>query len=301
MKLAGIDIGTNSTRLLIVEKDEFNFKVLSKKLLTTRLGEGVDKNNYLNENSIKRVISALKKFKKEINKYNIDNMKIVGTSALRDVNNSDELINLAQDKLGFDIDIVSGLEEARLTYKGVKTDLPYNKFMIIDIGGGSTEFIWRQDDFHFKSLNIGAVRMTERYIGDAKGKVYKKECKKIEDKTKQLLERNLKNNMKEIQAVGVGGTITTVGAVDLKLEKYISKKIHHYKIKSEDINEISNKFKNVSYKKKKKISGLQPERADIIIAGTIILQKIMEFFDFKNIMISENDILLGMIAEVVNK
>lgn len=297
MKAAAIDMGTNSARLLIAEYIEGKYKVSDRGLITTRLGEGVDKSGFLQEKAISRGVKAVKKFKNKIDSEKVKEVAVIGTSALRDVDNADIYSDLLKKETGYKLKIVSGSEEARLIYQGVSLDFKTDNLLIIDIGGGSTEFIWQDSKVNYKSLNIGAVRMTERYITDSDRPLQESKYKQIYNKISEELNK-LNIGTAQPQAAGVGGTITTLGAIDQKLTKYDSNKIHGYRLKLAVVKQILNELKNKTLAERKDIAGLQPERADIITAGTIILAIIMEKFKLDEITVSENDILFGIAREI---
>lgn len=298
MILAAIDIGTNSTRLLIVNYKNGNYKVLERDLIISRLGEGVDKNKYLNKKAVERTISALEKYDKKIKKYDAKKTKIVGTSALRDVKNKDDFIIPLKKRTSFDLNIISGRQEAKYIYKGVKSDIENNDFLIIDIGGGSTEFIWKnKSKIIEKSLDIGAVRLTERIIKDSKKPLSNKEKEKIKNIINEILIKEDITKFKTKKLIGVGGTITTLAAMDLGLKEYDSNKIHKYILSKENIKQIVKQLINSNLSERKKMKGLNESRADIITAGAIILKLIMKILDINEISISERDILFGLINE----
>lgn len=302
MKVAAIDIGTNSTRLLIVDYKNGTYTVLDRDLIISRLGEGVDKNKYLNDKAIERTVTALEKYDKKIKKYNVKKVKIVGTSALRDVKNKNDFINLLKKRTSFKINIISGNQEAKYIYKGVKTDIKSNDFLIVDIGGGSTEFIWKnQKEIVEKSLDIGAVRLTERIVEDSKKALSNKEQKKLQKEINQALNKENINKYKAKKLIGVGGTITTLAAMNLGLEKYDSGKIHQYLLLKEDIEQLFNKLSKSNISERKNMKGLHESRADIITAGAIILELIMEIVDINKITVSERDILYGLINEAIEE
>lgn len=302
MKVAAIDIGTNSTRLLIVDYKNGTYTVLDRDLIISRLGEGVDKNKYLNDKAIERTVTALEKYDKKIKKYNVKKVKIVGTSALRDVKNKNDFINLLKKRTSFKINIISGNQEAKYIYKGVKTDIKSNDFLIVDIGGGSTEFIWKnQKEIVEKSLDIGAVRLTERIVEDSKKALSNKEQKKLQKEINQALNKENINKYKAKKLIGVGGTITTLAAMNLGLEKYDSGKIHQYLLLKEDIEQLFNKLSKSNISERKNMKGLNESRADIITAGAIILELIMEIVDINKITVSERDILYGLINEAIEE
>lgn len=296
LKAAAIDIGTNSCRLLIGEQNSNNsFNILVRKLEITRLGEGVDKNKNLNKSAVKRVEQALKKYKNIIEDYDVQIVRIIGTSALRDVNNSDFLTDKIE-KMGFKLEIISGEKEAELNYLGASSNLEAN-FLLIDIGGGSTEFIWAdQNKVNFKSLDIGCVRLTERFIDSPAKKVSATEIEKIKKYVENLLKSSLKLKP-NFQIKGVGGTITTLAAIKLELTEYSSEKIENLKITKLELEKIISKLSNLKLEKRKRIEGLQVKRADIIIAGLIILDSILDYFESENLVVSDQDLLYGLLKK----
>jgi len=302
LRAAAIDIGTNSTRLLVAEKKDDEINILNRSLEITRLGEGVDKSALLNENAVARVLKALKNFREILLKYNVENIKIVGTSALRDVKNAEMLSDKMKEQLGMELEIISGEKEAELNYKGAAAAIE-NKFLLIDIGGGSTEFIWPKkdgklkDSLIFKSLDIGCVRMTERFIDNPAVILPDREAESIAEYTSKLLIENEINITSDFFIKGVGGTITTLAAIKLGLEKYDSSQIENLSLTADDLFSIYSKLKNTPLIKREKIKGLQPKRADIITAGVIILITILKHLDADKIIVSDRDILCGLIFE----
>jgi len=296
LRAAAIDIGTNSCRLLIAEKKaNKSLDVLSRKLEITRLGEGVDQNRFLKEEAVNRVYKALEKYKKIIDKFQVDKVRVVGTSALRDVENPNLLTDKIR-KLDLELEIISGEKEAELNYLGAASNLNEN-FLLIDIGGGSTEFIWpNTSDINFKSLDIGCVRLTEKFISDPREKISSLEQKEIQSYVENLLKKKLDLN-KEFKVKGVGGTITTVAAVKLALEEYDSSKIENLKLEYFELENIINRFADLDLKARKKVKGLQPKRADIITAGLIILKTILNYINVKELYVSDHDLLYGLLKK----
>lgn len=300
MRIAVIDIGTNSCRLLILNYTNNELTVLKQGLTITRLGEGVDSTGSLKEMAMNRVEVALENYAVELKNYGVKKAKIVGTSALRDVNNASILLDRVYRKIGLRIEIISGEEEAAYNYQGVMFDLVDDNFILIDIGGGSTEFIWQDSDsIKYKSLNIGSVRMTERHLKDTSRSIFDNELLAIEqDISKTIIEKlNIKKN--SLQAVGLGGTITTLAAVNQKLLDYDPDKIHNYRLTYGEIDDIKQELSGMTLQQRKSVPGLQPGRADVIIAGTVILQVIMKKLSLDEIIVSEHDILYGLAKEIV--
>ena len=299
MKIASIDIGTNSSRLLIAEYENKSYREIKRDLITTRLGKGVDQTGTLSYEAINRVVTAVMRFDRDIKKYNVEKINFVGTSALRDVDNSDELINLILQKTSLKLKVISGEEEAKLIYKGVSIDLPFNNFLIIDIGGGSTEFIWKNNNnLKFKSLDIGAVRMTERYIKNPVSGLNYKIYRNMTEDIYKLLEHNLQLDIKKLPTVGVGGTITTLAAIDQKMEYYNSDKIHHYQLPGATVRKLLKNIFYMNLEQRKRLKGLNEKRADIILAGMVIVHALQNFIQFDKITLSEHDILYGLITDM---
>ena len=296
MKIAGIDMGTNTFRLLIAEYNNNCINELKKQLITVRLGEGVDENAYLSPEAVKRAERAVTRFKNIINKYEVDDVTIVGTSALRDVSNKEDFIEKIKRNTGYEMKILTGEEEAQLVYKGVKKDLCGRDILLIDIGGGSTELIFNDK---FLSLNIGAVRLTERYIEDPFQVISEEEKKNIMCEVKRKIKSNGKYFLDRSpeKLAGVGGTITTMAAVDMELTEYIPEKIHQYVLTADEIGVKINRFASMKFEKRKNITGLPESRADIITTGALILKGILDMFCLKKITVSDHGLLYGVIQD----
>lgn len=298
MKAAVIDIGTNSCRLLIgarENKQTENIKILKRKVKITRLGEGVDQNKRLKRAAVERVYEVLKSYKKIIDNFQIEKIRIIGTSALRDVSNA-FLLKSKLNLLAFKLEVISGKKEAELNYLGAVSNLK-SKFLLIDIGGGSTEFIWPEaEKINFKSLDIGCVRMTERFISNPEAEAKAAEISNLEI----YLEKRLKNKLNLTQNYklkGVGGTITTLAAVKLALENYDSQKIENLKINYQELLKIINELAELNLKARKRIKGLQPKRADVILTGLIILKSILKYIESPEIVVSDHDLLYGLLKK----
>lgn len=294
LKAAAVDIGTNSCRLLIGENNsEQSFDILERKLEITRLGEGVDQSRKLKISAVERVYKALKQFKAIIDQYQVEKTRVIGTSALRDVDNSDILSDKLAE-LGFKLEIISGEKEAELNYLGAASEWDID-FLLIDIGGGSTEFIWPEaEEIKFKSLDFGCVRMTEKFISNPENKIDSAEADDIEKYVKNLLESEL-NFEKKLELKGVGGTITTLAAVKLEMEEYESEKIENLKLRKPELEKIIRDLSKLDLEKREKIKGLQPKRADIIIAGLIILKTILDYISNSELTVSDHDLLYGLL------
>jgi len=297
MRLGAIDVGTNSCRMLVADYNKGEIKEIKRNMQITRLGEGVDKNKELTEQAINRALIVISTFVNEMKKINVNKIKINGTSALRDVNNAHKLLDAVKKETGYKLDIISGEEEARLNYIGVASG---SECFIIDIGGGSTEFIWFDNDrINYKSLDMGSVRMTERLIYNPQKPVTNGELSAIENDVKELINKNIAGKTSNIEkAIGLGGTITTIAAIDQEMTVYDLDKIQDYILKIETVKTIRDSLSNKTIGQRKKVNGLQAGRADIIIAGIQILYVIMDLLDIKEIQVSEHDLLYGAIKEI---
>lgn len=299
MRLSAIDIGTNSMRLLVcdyIDGELFNRK---KFVNTTRIGKGVDENGFITEEAMKRNIDALKEFKSISDEKLCEHIYCIGTSALRDSKNSDDFIKRAKVEAGVDVEIISGNEESNLGFLGViKGANAENNTLVIDIGGGSTEFILGNDngiDFA-KSENVGALRMTEKFLTTDVIDDYEY------DMMIEFIEKEINGTISILKSkdinklVGIGGTITSLSAMNQELEVYSMEKIHNSIVNVNDIENILQKLKKMTLNDKKTLKGLQSKRADIITAGVEILHIIMKKLELSEIMVSEYDNLEGLIC-----
>ena len=304
MKIATIDIGTNSMRLLIAEYKDGKLVNRKKYVNTTRIGQGVDKQGYITDEAIERNIKALVEFSNRCKGENCEKIYCMGTSALRDSKNKANFINLAKDKTGIHVDIISGEKESNLGFMGVLEGLEKAKdILVIDIGGGSTEFIiGNKDGIRFsKSENVGALRMTEKFLHQdpINDNEFESMSNFIYEEVKSTLEYIKKHKVKNL--VGIGGTITSLSAMNQELEVYSMERIHNSKISLSEIELILQNLKKMTLNDKKSLKGLQPKRADIIIAGVEILHTIMKNLEIKEITVSEYDNLEGLMCQNIKK
>ncbi len=303
MKIAAIDIGTNSTRLLISEFKNSIFQTLERKTKINRIGKKLKISGKISCDSALAVSDTLKRYKGLMESRGVARYRAVGTNAVRKAINSQWFISYIKESTGIEIESITGAEEAHLTFYGASrlSDNPKSK-LVIDIGGGSTEFILGSNGPEIimaESLDIGCVNLSEEFIRDEKPD-------KIElEKMHSYISNHISGTMdtigrgSDIAIIGVAGTVTTLAAIDLKLEEYDSSRIHLHKLTREKILTIYRKLCNVSLNERKKINGLEPGRADIIIGGTAILLEILRQLDRNSIIVSEQDILDGIIYTLV--
>jgi len=313
MKLASIDIGTHSTRLLITDYQNNKFIPLERKMKITRLGKNLDENNMIGKDSARKAVEALSGYQRLIGDYNVKKFRVVGTSAIRKASNSDWFISYVYKHLEMKIDVVSGQEEARLSFYGAVRDMDLNypgckakltgKILVVDIGGGSSEFILGDCNYNLQlveSLNLGCVSLTEKFIGssipdtNSLSQMQQYIVNELEETTGKI------NLYKPAFIIGVAGTITTLAAIDLKLAAYNSEKIHRHILSLKKIENIYKDLCRLDLKGRKKVVGLHPGRADVIIGGTAIVLEVLKMLDVKDILVSERDILDGIIYTLVD-
>lgn len=294
-----IDIGTNSCRLFIAELENTSEgkkikRELVKDVEIVKLGEGVNKTHNLNPNAIKRTLDCLKKYKEKASSYGVENIRAFATSAVRDAENREVFLQEVS-KLGIKIECISGKTEATLNFLGNSLVFK-DRILVVDIGGGSTEFTLGKDktiDF-IQSINIGAVRATEKFFSDndySEEKIEK--CKAWIRKNLEIL-KTIKD--RDFKLIGVAGTATTQISVRDKMEIYDSSKVHMATLTLDELKENLSLFLSKNFEERKKIVGLEEKRADVIIAGTLILLTILEELNQEQIIISESDNLSGAIT-----
>jgi len=288
LRLAVVDIGTNSARLLVAEPKNGKVEVVRTGLITTRLGEGIGQYPYLLRPAIERTLAALHNFKQIIEATGAEIVIAAATSAVRDAGNQAEFLSQVKQQVGWDVRVLSGAEEAELSYigavRGLKCDL--RQPVVIDIGGGSTEFIWTgKSGLHYVSLRLGAVRMTEGNCG----------LTEIKEMMADLLKSIKEHDFTGI--IGVGGTFTTLAAIDQELEVYDPHKVHGYILPRQRIQDILYRLEAMTVEQRKDVPGLQPQRADIIVAGVRIALAAVTGLEAEEVMVSETDIIFGLLYQ----
>ena len=304
-RIAAIDIGTNTALLLVAEiRHRREIHPLIQKETIVRLGEGVDKTRALKQKAIERTLTALNDYVEIAHDAGAKVILASGTSALRDAENRDSFIEQVSQLLNIDIQVLTGDEEARLTYLGALSNKTYlqGKIILIDIGGGSTEFICGNEKTieYATSLDIGSVRLTERYVKHDPIKDY--EFKVIKQTVRRQLETILdkmhKNNK---HFLGVAGTVTTLSAIHMELELYSSELVDGSIMTFNQIAQIIHRLKIKPLEERKMIRGLKPERADVILAGAVILWEIMRQFHFDKLLVSDRGLRFGLISRYLQK
>jgi exopolyphosphatase / guanosine-5'-triphosphate,3'-diphosphate pyrophosphatase len=285
-RVAAVDIGSNTTRLLIAEGDD----VLARESIVTRLGEGVDSSGRLGETPQQRVLDVLDGFRATIEAHGCEHATAVLTSAVRDAANGEAFSERVQHALGFEARILSGDEEARLTYSGATAGRD-GEFLVIDIGGGSTELVLGSG-FHV-STQIGVVRHSERHLhSDPPSPA---ELEALARDVRGLLEAHVPVRVREreLAAIAVAGTATQCAAIDLALEHYDPARVEGYILSAPRLRELLDLLAALPLAQRREVTGLDPARAPVIVAGIAILLEVVHCFDLDKVEVSERDILWG--------
>jgi exopolyphosphatase/guanosine-5'-triphosphate,3'-diphosphate pyrophosphatase len=302
-KVAAIDIGTNSMRLLLCEYDGQHVHNKKKDLIVTRMGQGVSAKGVISKEAMERNLAALKVFGQKAQEYGASEIIAIATSAVRDAANRDEFTAAAKEETGMDIRIISGELEADLGITGVLseyTDAP-GSLLVLDIGGGSTELILgNTEGIHYaKSINAGTVRMTEGFV--TAHPIQEQEIEKMNIRLAELFEEPVKKlqNMKIEKVIAIGGTATTIAAIYHGLSIYHPQVVHNSIIPFEYLQELFRRLKDMTVEQRFDVKGLQKERADVVPAGMAILLHLMRSLGFDCFTVSENDNLEGAVIKLL--
>lgn len=302
MRVAAIDCGTNSIRLLIADIDGGNFREITRLMEVVRLGQGVDKTGAFHPDAIARTLAAVDIYAAEIAKRGVEKIRFCATSATRDATNRDLFINGVKERLGIEPEVIAGEVEAALSFQGATKDFDKSQgpFLVIDIGGGSTEFVFGTDSVEFaRSMNIGCVRMSERHFtGDqpAPGQI----ASAIEDIDEAIAQAAKTVPITAAKTViAVAGTATTIAAAALDLPSYDRHAIHLSRISAERTHQISTQLLREDRDSRAAHRYMHPGRVDVIGAGSLVLDRIMAATGATEFIASESDILDGMAWSLV--
>jgi exopolyphosphatase/guanosine-5'-triphosphate,3'-diphosphate pyrophosphatase len=293
-------MGTNSTRLLVGDVEDGEVKELERRSTVTRLGRGVDTSRQLATEAIEDVVSAVGEYIKLYEPLEPDVVLALATSAVRDAENSGAFIAELRERFALNARILTGEEEARLTYVGaVAGRAPSDGTLVIDIGGGSTEIVvgsGREMAFH-TSLQLGTVRHTERHVRNDPPTAPELEAL-AEDIRKQLFAELAAADFFEIHTgIAVAGTPTSLAAIDQELDPYDPERVHGYVLSLDAIQHMYSMLSGKSLEERLEVPGLHPGRAPTIVAGVVILIQAMRAFGLQEIEVSEHDILYGAALE----
>jgi exopolyphosphatase/guanosine-5'-triphosphate,3'-diphosphate pyrophosphatase len=304
MRVAAIDCGTNSIRLLIADIDGNNFREVVRDMEIVRLGQGVDETGQFHPDAIARTLTAVDKFAAEIAKRGVEKIRFCATSATRDATNRHLFVDGVRERLGIELEVISGDEEAALSFAGAIKDLdPSNgPFLVVDIGGGSTEFVFGTSTVEAaRSVNIGCVRMTERHISSDPATPEQIELARTDIQAAIAQAAAVVPITKAKTLVAVAGTATTVAAAALELPQYDRYAIHLSRISAQQTHDAATMFATKSREQRLLLGYMHPGRVDVIAAGSLVLSEIMKATGATEFVASESDILDGMAFSLARK
>jgi exopolyphosphatase/guanosine-5'-triphosphate,3'-diphosphate pyrophosphatase len=296
-RVAAVDIGTNSTRLLVADVDSGRIHDLERETRITRLGEGVDKRRRLLPVPIARVRNVLSDYRRQLEAHGAERTLAIATSAIRDAENGEAFLGEIEWSYGFATRLLTGHDEAMMMFRGVTSERALDDgTVIVDIGGGSTELVaggggdgvrWHD------SLDIGSVRLTERFL--ASDPPTADELASCATAVRALLAERVPDEIRGAtrSAVGVAGTITSIAALALGLKEYDRDQVHGFELGADALDEQLHRLASVPLVERRNLRPLDPDRAPVIVAGTVITRETLAFFGVDSMEISERDILDG--------
>lgn len=297
MRIATIDIGTNTVLLLIAEVDERgHVRTLAYEQRIPRLGKGVDASQNLQSDSMQRVLAVLQEYHSVIAQHNVERTIVAGTSAVRDATNKDEFANLIHSQTGFTLEVLSGEEEAYWTYRGAISGVPsIAKATVVDIGGGSTEITIGNSKtiLDSVSLNVGSVRLTERFFKHDPPTDTELEAARRFAKDEFVSAGRF--GFKGSTLVGVAGTATSLAILAQGLKEFSIDAVTNYTLELETVHQLFRKLRAMPTNDIRQLSSIMEGRADVIVAGTLILREIMAHFAFNEMIVSERGVRYGLV------
>jgi exopolyphosphatase/guanosine-5'-triphosphate,3'-diphosphate pyrophosphatase len=299
--VAAIDCGTNSTRLLVVDRSG---ETIERTMVVTRLGEGVDERHRLLPEAIERTLVVLRSYRERMDLHGVVNVRATATSAARDADNSAQFFDAAETILGVRPELLAGDEEGALSYRGATSGLveTAGPFLVCDLGGGSTELIAGADDATIAaviSLNVGCVRISERFLlSDPPSSTEIDSARTFVRAQIEAAIRALPGLVRPRVMVGVAGTVSTLAALHLGLVEYDRDALHHQRLTSADVEGLFDQLSSMPLARRRALPGIEPGRADVIVGGALVLTEVMAGLHHDELIYSEDDILDGLIASM---
>lgn len=305
MKVAALDLGTNSFLCLVAERcDLKGLKILDDKSIITRLGQSVQKEGRLSKEALVRAAQAFSQFQVTIKDYKVSKVMAVTTSAARDAENFEELKTLGAN-YGIPIKVISGEREAELSFKGAVAEDEYQDSLLLDIGGGSTEMAFFKNkesepkDFFLKSLPLGSVRLGEMFVEDW-GDLTSEHLKKVKDQILKTLDLSWEERRPPFKNwIAVAGTPTTLKAIEVG--EFDVEKIEGSFLTLKKIKEINQNLISMSLKDRRKIKGLAPKRADVIPVGATVLETLLEWSNVDSVKVSTKGLRFGLAQSLMSE
>ncbi|MFF4752633.1 Ppx/GppA phosphatase family protein [Streptomyces sp. NPDC002514] len=313
-RVAAVDCGTNSIRLLVADADPATGELvdLDRRMTIVRLGQGVDRTGRLAPEALERTFAACREYAAVIKEHGAERLRFVATSASRDAENRDEFVRGVLDILGVEPEVISGDREAALSFTGATAELRgrddlARPYLVVDIGGGSTEFVVGDDRVRAaRSVDVGCVRMTERHLVH-KGAVSDPPTERQIAAMRADIEAALDLAEKTVPLreartlVGLAGSVTTVSAIAQELPAYDSARIHHSRVSRDRVREITEWLLRSTHAERAAIPSMHPGRVDVIGAGSLVLLAIMERTGAHEVVVSEHDILDGIAYKLAER
>jgi exopolyphosphatase / guanosine-5'-triphosphate,3'-diphosphate pyrophosphatase len=301
-RVAAVDVGTNSVRLLVADTSGSELVPVDRRMRITRLGQGVGATGQLHPDALERTLGVLQEYRRVIDELGAERVRATATSAARDAANRDALFVPATEILGISPELLSGEEEGRLTFLGATAGLAQpGPHLVVDIGGGSTEFVVGDGaPSGLVSVDTGCVRLTEAYLlSDPPAPEELAQAISVVELHLEDVDRLLPAAKEAQTLIGVAGTVTTVAAVELGLPEYDPKAIHHFRLSREAAEDVFRTLATEPAEQRRHNPGLEPGRVDVIVGGAVILVSIMRHYDAAELLVSEADILDGLVRSQV--
>jgi exopolyphosphatase/guanosine-5'-triphosphate,3'-diphosphate pyrophosphatase len=311
--VAAVDCGTNSTRLLVLGADR---RRLARRMQITRLGAGVDRTGHLDEAAIERTLAVLEEFRAVLDEHGVEtapgttSVRAAATSATRDADNAGEFLDRAETILGTRPQVIEGTEEGRLSYFGATAELDEDDgpYLVVDIGGGSTELIVGRaaapasdrTPAAVVSLDVGCVRITERYLrsdpptNEELGAAHRAARELIDEVRDREPAYGRAKTM-----IGLAGTVSALTVMALGLERFDEELVHHARVSRERVGELARRLASLPLRERRQLRGMEVERADVIVGGAVVLEEVMDSFGFGELTASEADILDGIAFRLI--
>jgi exopolyphosphatase/guanosine-5'-triphosphate,3'-diphosphate pyrophosphatase len=288
-RVAAVDLGTNSTRLLVADVDGDRLEEVARRLTITRLGEGVDQRRRLLPVPVARVRNCLADYRRELEELGAERTLAIATSAVRDAENGEAFLGEVEWSYGFTTQLLTGDEEAAMMIRGVTAGRPpLDDVLVVDIGGGSTELVLARDGAvaFATSLDVGCVRITERFLGSDPPTP-------PELAAAGAYVRSLLPELDVSRAIGVAGTVTTVATLDLGDAEYDPARTHGHPVTLGSVEEQLERLAALTNEERLEVPGIEPGRAPVIVAGIVVLREVMTAYGLGEIEVSERDVLHG--------
>jgi exopolyphosphatase/guanosine-5'-triphosphate,3'-diphosphate pyrophosphatase len=299
-RLAAIDVGTNSVRLYVAETQGARLRELDRDLTITRLGRGVDETKLLADEPLRATLEAIERYHARALELGAVQVRVAATSAVRDATNRSAFFHAVREATDLDAELLSGRDEARLSFLGATSELGGGgPFLVLDVGGGSTELVaGDREPAAWISLDVGSVRLTERHVrsdppGGEEIDAIRADADSAIARAREVVGHGART------LVGLAGTITTMAAIALRLEGYDRAAIHHARLSLEQVRGVDATLRAMTIAARRSLPVMPPGREDVIVAGSTILLRVMEGFSFDEVMVSECDILDGLLLDLV--